>query len=96
MGKSSFKYAWVLGKLRAEREHGVTTNISLWKFETSKYCVTIMDAPGHRDFIKNMTTGTSQADCAVRIVVAGVGEFEAGVSKNGQTVSMPFWFTHWV
>merc|ERR1712240_628495 len=85
MGKGSFKYAWVLDKLKAERERGITIDIALWKFETSKYHVTIIDAPGHRDFIKNMNTGTSQADCGVLIVAAGVGEFEAGISKNGQT-----------
>jgi len=85
LGKSSFKYAWILDKLKAERERGITINITLNKFETEKYHCTIIDAPGHRDFIKNMITGTSQADLAILMISAQAGEFEAGISKEGQT-----------
>jgi len=85
LGKSSFKYAWVLDKLKAERERGITIDISLWKFESTKYHFTIIDAPGHRDFIKNMITGTSQADVALLMIASPQGEFEAGIAKEGQT-----------
>lgn len=80
MGKGAFKYAWVLDTLKAECERGIAANTSLWKSETSKHNVTMIDAPGHRACIKTMITGTSEAECAVLMVAAGVGEVEACIS----------------
>jgi len=85
LGRESFKFAFILDQLKAERERGITIDISLWKFETPNRTFTIIDAPGHRDFIKNMITGTSQADAGILIVSSAQGEFEAGISKGGQT-----------
>ncbi len=83
--RETWSYAYVFDRLKEERQRGITIDLAFRKFETDSKYFTIIDAPGHADFVKNMITGASQADAAILVVSGKKGEMEVGIAANGQT-----------
>ncbi|RKP16857.1 translation elongation factor 1-alpha [Rozella allomycis CSF55] len=84
-GFDSLKYSWVINKKKRESNDAKNISTSLWKFETSNATVTLSDVPGHDDFLQNLLTTSTPPDCAMLVLSAMEGEFEAGISENGHT-----------